>query len=194
MMKPTPLLLIVSLAWASFGFAQSAPQEPSSAHGWQQSQKADTAGTFTFTQFTLAGKFVTPPHDKAAARPALVLDCIPASASHAAKGRLLGASLQVGTTLKIVYVEPEEIRGTSYFPKVVTRYQIDGAKAEEDKWTAGTDKTSVAIPKDALKQLLRAHSVAITTDDDHGSQVAMQFEIPDSTMVEQGCRVDEHTK
>jgi hypothetical protein len=194
MMKPTPLLLIVSLAAASSGFTQPAPQEASAAHGWQQSQKADTAGSFTYTQFTLAGKFLTPPHDKTAARPALVLDCIPSSGSHGAKGRLLGANLQVGMTLKIVYVEPEEIRGTSYFPKVVTRHQIDGAKAEEDKWTAGTDKTSVAIPKDALKQLLRAHSVAITTDDDHGSQVAMQFEIPDSTMVEQGCRVDEHTK
>jgi len=194
MMKPTPLLLIVSFAAASFGFAQSAPQEPSSAHGWQQSQKADTAATFTYTQFTLAGKFLSPPHDKAASRPALVLDCIPGSSSHAAKGRLLGANLLVGMTLKIVYVEPEEIRGTSYYPKVVARYQIDGANAEEDKWTAGTDKTSVAIPKDALKQILRAHSVAITTDDEHGSQVAMQFEIPDSTMVEQGCRVDEHTK
>src|ERR1700733_4164915 len=181
MMKPTPLLLIVSFAAASFGFAQSAPQEPSSAHGWQQSQKADTAATFTYTQFTLAGKFLSPPHDKAASRPALVLDCIPGSSSHAAKGRLLGANLLVGMTLKIVYVEPEEIRGTSYYPKVVARYQIDGANAEEDKWTAGTDKTSVAIPKDALKQILRAHSVAITTDDEHGSHVGMQFEIPDST-------------
>jgi hypothetical protein len=194
MMKPTALPLIVSLAAASLGFAQPAPQEASSGHAWQQSQKADTAGTFTYTQFTLAGKFLTPPHDKAAGRPALVLDCIPGSGSHAAKGRLLGANLLVGIMLKIVYVEPEEIRGTSYYPKVVARYQIDGAKAEEDKWTAGTDKTSVAIPKDALKQLLRAHKVAITTDDDHGSQVAMQFEIPDPTMVEQGCRVDEHMK
>jgi hypothetical protein len=194
MMKPTPLLLIVSLAAASIGFAQSAPQEASSGHVWQQSQKADTAASFTYTQFTLAGKFLTPPHDKTAARPALVLDCIPGSGSHAAKGRLLGANLLVGTTLKIVYVEPEEIRGTSYYPKVVTRYQIDGAKAEEDKWTAGTDKTSISIPKDALKQLLRAHTVAITTDDEHGSQVAMQFDIPDPTLVEQGCRVDEHTK
>jgi len=193
MMKPTPLLLIVSLATASFGFAQSAPQEASSGHGWQQSQKADTAGTFTYTQFTLAGKFLTSPRDKAAGRPAVVLDCIPGG-SHAGKGRLLGANLLVGMTLKIVYVEPEEIRGTSYYPKVVARYQFDGAKTEEDKWTAGTDKTSVSIPKDALKQLLRAHSVAITMDDDHGSQVAMQFDIPDPTLVEQGCRVDEHTK
>jgi hypothetical protein len=193
-MKPTPVLLIVSLAAASYGFAQPAPQQPSSAHAWQQSQKADTAGSFTYTQFSLAGKFLSPPHDKTAGRPALVLDCIPGSGSHPAKGRLLGANLLVGMTLKIVYVEPEEIRGTSYFPKVLARYQFDGAKAEEDKWTAGTDKTSISIPKDALKQLLRARSVAITTDDDHGSPVAMQFDIPDSTIVEQGCHVDEHTK
>jgi len=33
--------------------------------------------------------------------------------------------------------------------------------------------------------------VSITANDDGGSQVAMQFDMPDATLVEQGCNVDE---
>jgi hypothetical protein len=188
-MKPAPLLLLAPLAWTAFGFAEPAPQQPPAAQVWQQSQKTDTARTYTYTRFTLAGKF-TSPHDPAASRPALAVDCIPGQGSPPARGRFLAANLLVGGTLKIVYVEPEEIRGTSYFPKVVVRYRADSAKDAEEKWSAGTDKTSASIPKDSLKKILRAHTVAITAEDDHGSPVAMQFEMPDAAPVDQGCNVD----
>jgi hypothetical protein len=191
-MKPNPLLLLVPLAWASFGFAEPAPQQPSSAHGWRQSQKTDAARAMTYTQFTLVGKFLTSPQNVVSDRPALVMDCIPATESPSAKGRFLAANLLVGTTLKVVYVEPEEIHGMSYLPKVVLRYRTDQAKEEEEKWSPGTEKTSASIPNDALKKILRAHTVAITMDDDHGSQIAMQFDMSDATPVEAGCDVDYH--
>jgi hypothetical protein len=191
-MKPTPLLLLAPLAWASIGFAQQPPQQPLSAHAWQQSQNSDAARTYTYQRFTLVGKFLTPPHDQAANRPALAVDCIPGGGSHQSKGKFLAANLLVGSTLKILYVEPEEIRGMSYYPKVAVRYRADDAKDKEDKWSAGGDKTSASIPKDALKEFLRAHTVAIGVDDDRGTQVAMQFDMPDAALVEQSCNVDEH--
>jgi len=191
-MKPTPLLLLVPFVWPSSVLAQPVPQQPSSPHVWRPSQKTDAAATFTYTRFTLMGTFVTQPHDQASNVPALALDCIPGKGSHGRKGKLLVANLLVGTALKIVYVEPEEIRGMSYYPKIAIRYRIDDAKADkEEQWSAGTDKTSASIPKDSLKDFLRAHTVAITADDDHGSQVAMKFDMPDPTPVEQGCNVDE---
>lgn len=159
---------------------------------WRQSQKSDAARALTYTQFTLTGKFLSPPHDPVADRPALTLDCIPGSGPHSSSRKFLAANLLVGTTLKIIYVEPEEIRGTSYFPKVALRYRTDNGKEEQGQWNPGTDKTSVSIPKESVKQLLRAHSVAMTLDDDRGSQVAMQFDLPDPALVEQGCNVDEH--
>ena len=193
-MKPNPLLLLaplaLALALATFGLAEPAPQQPSSAPGWQPSQKTDTAGTYAYTRFTLVGKYLASPHGQAANRPALALDCIPGQGSHPDKGKFLAANLLVESTLKIVYVEPEEIHGTSYFPKVVVRYRADGAKEEEQKWSAGADKTSASIPKDSLKKILRAHTVAITAADDSGSPVAMQFVMPDAALVEQGCSVD----
>jgi hypothetical protein len=190
---PTPLLLLAPLAWASFAYAQpAAVQQAPPSNGWLQTQKSDNAHTYTYPRFTLVGKFLTPPHDPAANRPALAVDCIPSGRSEHPKGKFLAANLLVGSTLKIVYVEPEEIRGMSYYPKVAVRYRAGDEKDKEEKWSAGADKTSASIPKDALKEFLRAHTVAIDVDDDHGSQVAIQFDMPDATLVEQSCNVDEH--
>jgi len=201
-MKPnTRLLLLVPFAWGSGGLAQSATQPTSPNTTWQQTQHRDPADTYTFTRFTLVGKFLTPLPDKVAERPAdrpaLVVDCIPPGASH--RPKFLAADLLVGTPLKILYVEPQEIRGTNYFPKIEVRYRTDASGADEQRWPAGTDvipsakpsdKSSATVPTDALKRMLRAHTVAITVNSDHGSPVEMQFDMPDPAPVEAACRVD----
>jgi hypothetical protein len=188
-MKPTPLVLLVLLALASFGFSAMPPQQPSA---WRQAQKTDAANGTTYTRFTLAGKFLKSPQGDAPNRPSFVLDCVPGKESYRHKGRLLTGSLSVGTLLKIVYVEPEEIHGTSYYPKVRVQYRLDDAKEELERWSPGTDKTSASIPGDALKKILRAHTVELTVDDDHGLPIVMQFDMPDPTPVETGCGVDDH--
>jgi len=190
-MKPIPFFLLLPLGWAACGFSAAAPQQPASTHVWQQSQNTDAARAMTYTRFTLVGKFLASPQDVVANRPALVVDCIPANESHS-KGRLLSGNLLVGTPLKIIYVEPEEIHGTSYFPKIVVRYRTDKAKEDQENWSPSTEKekTSASIPKDSLKKILRARSVAITAEDEHGSPVAMQFDMSDPAAVEAGCNVD----
>ncbi|MGA2187342.1 MAG: hypothetical protein ABSH33_02360 [Steroidobacteraceae bacterium] len=191
-MKPTRLLFLVPLAMASLGFAEQAPQQPSSAHAWRQSQKTDAANTLTFSRFTLAGKFAASSQGDGSHRPTLAVDCIPGEGPHPPRGKFMAATLLVGSTLKIVFVEPEEIRGTSYFPKVAVRYRADDAKDEEEKWSVGTDKTSASIPKESLKTILRARTVDITAENDGGSPIAMHFDMPDPTLVEASCNVDEH--
>jgi hypothetical protein len=188
-MKPNPLLLVVPLALASFGSSTMALQQPS----WRQSQKTDAAAGTTYTRFTLAGKFLKSPQgDVPNNRPALVLDCAPGRGSHPRKGRLLTGNLLIGAALKIVYVEPEEIHGTSYFQKISIRYRLDGAKEETEKWSPGTEKASASIPAGSLKKMLRAHTAEITADDDHGSPVVVQFDMPDPGPVEAACGVDDH--
>ena len=119
------------------------------------------------------------------------MNCIPVD--DRGKAMFLTANLIVGSTLKVVYVEPDEIRGTSYFPKVAVRYRTDDAKSEVDEqWSSRSDKISASIPKHSLKEILRAHTVTMTAEDDQGKQVAMRFDMPDPTLVEQGCNVDEH--
>ena len=194
MMKPVRLLLLVPLALASFGLSATPPQLPSSAHVWRQTQRTDAASGTASTRFTLVGKFLKSPEGDVSNRPAMVVDCIPGKASEHTKGRFVAASLLIGINLKIDYVEPAEIHGTSYYPKVSLRYRINDTKDEEKKWSPGTDKTSTSIPKDSLKKILRAQTVDITANDEHGSQIVMKFDIPDPTPVEAACNVDEHEK
>jgi len=181
-MKRSPLLFLLPLALASYGLSAMA-QQPSATQGWQQSQQTDAARDVTYTHFTLTGKS---PHG----RPMLALDCLPAKESYRGKGKILNANLLAGIPLKVEYVEPEEIHGTSYFRKVTVRYRNDDGKEEVEKWSLGSDNTSLAIPKEALKKILRAHSVEITAQDEHGSPVTMRFDFSNPTSVEETCHVD----
>jgi hypothetical protein len=190
-MKLTLVLLLVPLAWISGALAQS-PTPPD--HEWRQSQHRDAANTYTFTRFVLAGRFLTPLPGHPADRPALRLDCI--TPSEAQRSKLLAADLLVGTPLKMVYVEPEEIRGTNFFPKVAVRYDTDGSAQEEHHWAAGTDrvptgepsdKTSATIPADALKKMLDAHTVVISVDSKQRVPVKLRFDIPDSASIRANC-------
>jgi hypothetical protein len=97
----------------------------------------------------------------------------------------------VGASLKIDYVEPLEIRGTSYYPKVSARYRMNDGKEEQENWDPGSDKGSASISKDALKKMLRGQTVDITVNDDTGTPIVMKFDMPNATSVEQGCNVDD---
>jgi hypothetical protein len=140
------------------------------------------------------GQFLKSPQGEVSNRPALAVDCTPGKGSHRAEGKFVSGNLLAGTALKIDYVEPEEIHGTSYYPKVSVRYRLDEAKEQEEKWSPGTDRTSASFPKDSLKKMLRARTIEITADDDRGSQVVMQFDMPDPAAVEEACDVDDHKK
>jgi hypothetical protein len=119
----------------------------------------------------------------------LAVDC---GRGRGSKGRLVDGSLQVGVPLKIHYVEPTEIHGTSYYPKVFVELRInDDAKKEKRQWTPGKDKTSAVFSKYSLKKMLSAHTMEITTQDEAGNDVVMQFDVPsDSKAVEAACDVD----
>ncbi len=190
-MKPSILFLILPLLLTSLGVSAVAPQESSGPHVWRQSQKTDAARGVTYTQFTLTGKFLKAPQHGGdiSNRPALVVDCIPGKDSR--KGKFESANLLIGANPKIVYVEPQEIHGTSYFPKVLVHYRLNDTKDEEDKWSPGSDKISVAVPKDAFKKILRAQTVDLTMTDDSGSEMVMKFDLPDSKAVEEACNVDD---
>jgi hypothetical protein len=193
-MKPAILLLLVPLALTSSGLSAMPPQLPSSAHLWRQTQRTDAPSGTASTRFTLVGKFLKSPEGDISNRPAMVVDCVPGKASDHNKGRFVAASLLIGTNLKIDYVEPAEIHGTSYYPKVSVRYRINDAKDEEEKWSPAADKASASIPKDWLKKIVRAQTVDITVADEHGSQIVMKFDMPDPVSVEAACNVDEREK
>jgi len=187
-MKRTTLLLLMPLACASLGLADWALPQTGSPPTWQTQKITDDVSSISFTRFTLAGQFTASP-GQAANRPALVVDCIPGD-SAGSKGKLLVSSLQVGTKLKVVYVEPEEIHAMSYYPKVAVQLRTDDASQGDENWSPGTDNMSISVGKESLKKILRAHSASITASDEHGSPLAMRFDLSDSKPIENACNLD----
>jgi hypothetical protein len=192
-MKPSPVFLLVPLALASVAFSAVAPQQSSAAQEWRrQTQKTDSESVTT--RFTLTGKFIKWPKGDPSSRPALIVDCGPGRRASSSEGSFVGGSLLVGAPLKIEYVEPSEIRGTSYYPKVSVVYRLNDAKEEKEKWTPGKEKTSASFSKNDLKKILRAHTLEITVDDESGSPIVMQFDMPDPAELGAACNVDERKK
>ena len=82
----------------------------------------------------------------------------------------------------------------SYYPKVAVVYRLNDGKEDKENWTPGTDKTSASFPKSSFEKILHAQTLEMTAEDNQGSEVIMQFEMPDPTSVEQNCDVDVHKK
>jgi hypothetical protein len=142
----------------------------------------------TYTRFTLTGKFLKRPAGDVSNPPSLAVDC---GRGRGSAGKFIEGNLLVGVPLKIHYVEPTEIHGTSYFPKVFVKLRVDDStKSEKRNWTPGKDKTSAVFAKYSIKKILRAHTVEITTEDENGSEVSVQFDVPDSKSVQEACNVD----
>jgi hypothetical protein len=191
-MKPALLFLLLPLALVSFGFSAAMPFQTQPDHVWRQSLKTDAARGTAYDQYTLTGKFLkSPKHGDLSNRPALVIDCNPPKETPSGKGKFESANLLVGTSLKIHYVEPAEIHGTSYFPEVFIQYRTNDGKDVKEQWAPGSDKASALIPKEMIKKLLRAQTVDISTNDDTGAPIVMKFDMPDPAPVTQGCSVDE---
>ncbi len=183
-MKKPQLLLLTPVALLLAAFTTPGQQQTPSTGGWQQAQRTDAARDNSTTQFTLPGKFLTPPKKDVGDPPSLVVTCKP----HASRRKFSTAYVNVGAPLNIEYVEPDEIKaGTSYFPKVTVRYRLDDQKEEKEQWTPGTEKTSASIPKAALEKMLRARTVQIKVAEFHGGEISMQFDVPDSTQLGTAC-------
>lgn len=177
---------------ATLSFSASAQQPAASPRTWQQAEKNDANRALTYIQFTLAGRFTDPPHGNVSGPPILTLNCEPTDRKRSGEGKYISGQLQVGTPLKVVWVEPDEIHGTSYFPEVNVTYRVDDEKPQDVQWPPRSDKMSVALDKEATKKILRGHALVITLSESFDSQVVMQFDLPESSGVLQTCGIREH--
>ena len=191
-MKPTAVFLFVPLALASVAFSATSPQQGSSSQAWRQTERTD-AVRGKYSRFTLVGKFVKSPQgDDASNRPAMVVDC--STYNRSRRSKFWRGSLVVGYPLKIDWVDPEQIEVMSYYLKVAFVYRLNDVKEDKENWTPGTNKTSASFPKSSFERILRAQTLELTAQDNRGSQVIMQFDMPDPTPVERTCDVDVQKK
>jgi hypothetical protein len=164
---------------------QQASGQQASGPQWRRAEK--TEATRGRIQFTLKGSFLKAPRNETPNRPALVVSCTP-DERDASRGKFSDALLLVGSAVKIDFVEPAELTtGISYKQEVSVQFRLDNAKTREEQWAAGGDKVSAAIPKEAVKEMLRAHAVVITAKEADAAEIKMQFDMPDPAQVEKGC-------
>jgi len=187
-MRPIPPLLLAALvAWPSIGYSEPSPQQSGMPPGWQRSQRPDAADGSAVTRFTLVGKSLASPQASGSDRPDLVVDCAATDGSSSHKGRMLAATLHAGAELKVLYIEPEEIHGMGYVPTIDVLFHTDAVKQEKEQWSPGGDKKSLSVPRDTLKKILHAHTADVAATDVHGAPVNLQFDLADSSQVEQAC-------
>jgi hypothetical protein len=190
------LLLLTTVAAPPAVWAQQKPsstppspaQQPSGPQ-WRRAEKDDTSRGRTLIQFTLKGTFLKAPRTAAPNRPAILVSCVP-DRHDGMEGRFSDAQVLVGSPVKIDYVEPPQLTtGNSYNLDVDVQFHVDEKKVQAMQWAAGADKNSAAIPKDAVKEMLRAHTVRMTVHEKDAGEVEMQFDMPDPAQVEKGCDI-----
>jgi hypothetical protein len=183
-MKSNWCFMLAPLAVLLVPIPAPGQQQTPSPVGWQLTQKPDPGHENSPAQFALLGKFLTRPPKDSGTPPALVVNC----KRHRSGKRFSSAYVDVGTLLKIDFVEPDEIKaGTSYYPKVFVQYRLNDGKEEKDQWTPGTEKTSASIPKKSLEKMLQARTVQIKLEDRGGGEISMQFDISDSAQLGATC-------
>ncbi|MGH9711767.1 MAG: hypothetical protein ACRD5M_00500 [Candidatus Acidiferrales bacterium] len=185
-----PLALLLAIPFLAIA-QQAAP----SAQKWRQAKKTDSARGITYTQFTLAGKFLKWPAGDASIRPTLEVDCTPSETSHESRRQYLHAYLLAGIPLEIKYVEPDEItEGISYYPKINVEYSLDASKVRREQWDPGPDKASATMNKGSLERMIEAHTIVISVDENKAGEVTMQFDMPDSAALVEACDLPNRKK
>jgi hypothetical protein len=198
------LLCLVSACIAQSPTTQSptapSPTAPSptaqSASGpsptWQRENKTDPLRGTSYAQFTLTGKFLTPPKTTEGGDPVFVVKCMPGEHRHIYGGFLNGKFLDAYIAVHAV---------VNHSPRGIgVQYRLDDTKMHTELWHVGTDGTAVFLPDIELNTVLYGHftrhkegtndptkKVVIGVNEYMGAEVVMQFDLPDPTEVADAC-------
>jgi len=164
---------------------------------WERTEKTDALRGTSYSQFVLAGTFLTPPkHDSGT--PVFVLRCVPGEHSrgwHEYKnGKFLDAYVTVGAVV-------------DHASGVWVSYRLDDGKIHKDSWGAGTDGTAIFPDEIQLNTLLYGHfmphkegtggpvhKIVIAVNEFLGAEIVMQFDVPDPTPAAEACGIILHKK
>ena len=181
-MKRAPAAVLV-LCFAVIALAQSSK--------WEREDKTDPLRGNTYAQYSLTGKFLTPPKRQPEEPPLFVVKCIPGtkrSGSGLLNGKLLDAFIAIGA----------EISHAS--DKVAVQYRLDDGKMHNEAWNIGTDGTAVFLPTLELNTVLYGHflthkegtnppvrKLVLGLNEHRGAEVVVQFDMPDPDEMADSC-------
>lgn len=162
--------------------ASASAQEPT---GWRYVKVDDPLHSKVHDKFVLDGRYLTPPRTTVQGfAPSIVVVC--------SDGKLENTYVNVGA----VIVSGGAITGNPSLDTSIImtnlrliEARLDGKKVKvfSDPSGVSTDHTAVFIANSQLKKVLTAHQVILGVDEYLGSQVVMQFDMPDSSPVVTTC-------
>jgi hypothetical protein len=187
---------VLGLAFLAVAAAQQAPV-------WASNPVKDAFRGTEYTQFSLAGKFVTAPLHASSNNPVLMLDCIPgAEGSGKHGGVLAGAFLYPGHSVA------DDHGSHSKNGRIRTEYRLDDGKVHAEFLDPSTDFKAVSLKaprcgncvlddwfygdahKDASSSQVR--KIVLNLSEFKGGNVVIQFDLPDITQVASACGLKNH--
>lgn len=161
---------------------------------WQREEKSDPLTDKHFSQFTLVGKFLTAPSGPHPTSPTLMVRCEPGRRSF---GKLNGKFLEGYVVLGSVV---DAATSPAVAGEVETRFRLDDGKVRHAYWGHSTNYSALTFSDVDFATLLYGHFMphkANTSEPIHkviveapeflGSNVVVQFDMPDPTEVASAC-------
>jgi hypothetical protein len=128
-LKGQAATFLIGLLLAATVPAQTPPQ-------WHREQKIDPHDV-SFTQFSLTGKFLTPPQNASNTNPTMFVRCIPGSDHHVhTNGKFIAGYIFVGGAINYDVSES----GASFVP---VEFRLDDEKLQSERWGRSTDPSAV---------------------------------------------------
>lgn len=170
---PPPSTISPSDAMPAVARDSAQQQSPAS---WRSVKDDDPLHNKMYEMLVLDGKYLTPPRTVASGFvPSIVVKC--------SDGKVEQNYIIVGTVVTL------KGRGQPIFADLLDS-RLDGKKGAIAATGAATDGTGVFFTRVDLKTILKAHEVMVGVYEYLGSQVVMQFDMPDPAPVYAACGRD----
>ena len=138
--------------------------------GWRTIEDNDVLHGITRQKFILDGKYLTPPRRTADnARPALVIVCRDGKVDNNKN-----------------YLAVDAVIDEEYYLEA----RIDGGKTKKINGHESTDFSALFFDTIAMADLLKGHQVILGAHEHLGTQIVMQFDIPDPAPILAACGKD----
>jgi hypothetical protein len=179
-----------------------------SSQAWKKDERTDPLRDTHFIQFSLDGKYLTPPKNAPAeAIPSIVVRCAPKSHNH---GHTNGVFIQGYIFVGGIVDSQVSTEGSI---GVTAQFRLDDGKLQTEVWSHSTDFSAIFFSSsstgsgwDVFANLLYAHHAYHKQDTNHqvrkvvigvpeylGGEIVMQFDMPDASDVAETCGIIWHT-
>lgn len=192
--KTWPVVLVLaSFVVVNYSTAQQANQS-----AWHREEKSDPLRKLNYSQFTLAGTYLVPPKHASGTPPLLVLRCEASSRKYnggTLNGKFLTGYLAVDGVL--------DFRSG----RVPVQFRLDDGKLQNIDWASSTDGAGAFFTFADFANLLYGHmlphkentsppvrKLILGVPEYLGSDIEVQFDMPEPNDVADSCGVLVHKK